>query len=242
MRITPSEQRAPSANRACNIPVVRRWPLALTLMFALLSPLTAWGQASQSLESRLRAELRSTTQQLRDLQSRQSRMEAERVNAEAQRDAALARVEALQGRLNDSEGEIQAQRRASQSRVAASQQRAEQVRGAYDELLALARQKEAQRLTLEKQARQQSAALQTCVERNGALYQAGREILDAYQHMGSGGIFRMRQPLAASARVKFENQAQDFGDRLYNNQVQVRETPTEDSESGNPSSETHPHE
>jgi hypothetical protein len=40
----------------------------------------------------------------------------------------------------------------------------------------------------------------------------------------------MRQPLAASARVEFENQAQAFGDRLYNNQVQVTETPSDDGE------------
>lgn len=202
-----------------------RWVLALMLMIGLMAPLSSWGQASQSLEERLRAELRNTTQQLRDLQSRQARLEAARADAEAQRDAALERVKVLQTRLDAVEGKMDAQRRASHSRIAATQERAEQVRGAYDELLALARQKEAQRLTLEKQARQKTAALRTCVERNEELYKAGREILDAYQNLGSGSLFRMRQPLAASARVKFENQAQDYGDRLYNNQVQVVEKP-----------------
>ena len=43
----------------------------------------------------------------------------------------------------------------------------------------------------------------------------------------------MRQPLAASARVEFENQAQAFGDRLYNNQVQVTEAPSDDGEPDN---------
>lgn len=206
--------------------------LVLTLMLGLMMPLASWGQASQSLEERLRAELRNTTQQLRDLQSRQARLEAARADAEAQRDAALERVETLQARVNATEGEMDAQRRASQSRIVASQERAEQVRGAYDELLSLAREKEAQRLTLEKQTRQQSAALQTCEERNKELFQAGRDILDAYQNLGSGSLFRMRQPLSASARVKFENQAQGFGDRLYNNQVQVVEKPETPSDGG----------
>ncbi len=217
-----------------------RWMLVLTLMTGLMAPLASWGQASQSLEDRLRAELRNTTQQLRDLQSRQARLEAARADAEAQRDAALERVKALQARLDTVEGKMDAQRRASHSRIAATQERAEQVRGAYDELLTLARQKEAQRLTLEKQTRQQSAALQTCEERNKELFQAGREILDAYQSLGSGSLFRMRQPLSASARVKFENQAQEFGDRLYNNQVQVvekPETPSDGGESGEQSAE-----
>ena len=108
---------------------------------------------------------------------------------------------------------------------------------AYDELLALAREKEAQRMTWEKQARERAAALRTCVERNEALFSAGREILDAYQNLGSGSLFRMRQPLAASARVEFENQAQAFGDRLYNNQVQVTETSSDDGEQTDQSEE-----
>ncbi len=220
----------------------RRRVLALTLVVGLMSAPAVWGQVAESLEARLRAELRSTTQQLRDLQSEQARLQAARATAETQRVAALAKVDALQGRLSNGEGKIQAQRRASQSRIDASQQRAEQVRGAYDELLTLARQKEAQRLTLKKQARQQSAALKSCVERNGALYQAGREILDAYQNLGTGDIFRMRQPLAASARVQFEDKAQDFGDRLYNNQVQVTETPSNQGEPAHQAAETENHE
>jgi len=88
-------------------------------------------------------------------------------------------------------------------------------------------------MTWEKQAREWAAALRTCVERNEALFSAGREILDAYQNLGSGSLFRMRQPLAASARVEFENQAQAFGDRLYNNQVQVTEAPSDDGEPDN---------
>ena len=162
---------------------------------------------------------------------------SKRAKAESQRDDALAQVEALQARLDDREGKLTAERRASQSRIAASQERAQQVRDAYDELLALAREKEAQRMTWEKQARERAAALRTCVERNEALFSAGREILDAYQNLGSGSLFRMRQPLAASARVEFENQAQAFGDRLYNNQVQVTETSSDDGEQTDQSEE-----
>lgn len=218
MRMTSTRQ---VVHRGDKGRAVARRLLALTLMFGLVSTPTAWAQAPESLEQRLRAELRNTTQQLRDLQSRQARLEAARAKAESQRDEALAQVETLQARLDDREGRLSAERRASRSRLAASQERAQQVRGAYEELLALAREKEAQRITWEKQARERAAALRTCVERNEALFSAGREILDAYQNLGSGSLFRMRQPLAASVRVEFENEAQAFGDRLYNNQVQV---------------------
>jgi chromosome segregation ATPase len=234
MRITLTRQ---VVHRSDKDRAVARGLLALTLMFSLASTPTAWAQAPESLEQRLRAELRNTTQQLRDLQSRQARLEAARVKAESQRDDALAQVEALQARLDDREGKLTAERRASRSRIAASQERTQQVRGAYDELLALAREKEAQRMTWEKQARERAAALRTCVERNEAMFSAGREILDAYQDLGSGSLFRMRQPLAASARVAFENRAQAFGDRLYNNQVQVTEPPSDDGEQTDQSEE-----
>tara|TARA_R110001606_G_scaffold81584_1_gene187544 strand:+ start:7079 stop:7726 length:648 start_codon:yes stop_codon:yes gene_type:complete len=196
--------------------------LALTL-----TPV-AWGQQQESLETRLRAELRSTTQQLRDLQSRQTGLEAARVSAEAQRDSARARAQQLQAQLDAARGTLKTQQRSSQARLTASQERTDQMRGAYDQLLTLAREKEAERLALRKVVQERSESLQTCVARNSELYDAGREILDAYQSLGAGSLFKMRQPLAASARVRFENNAQAMGDRLYDNQVQVVQAPAEE--------------
>lgn len=202
-------------------------PRCWCLLLALTLAPVAWGQQQQSLETRLRAELRATTQQLRDLRSRQAGLEAARVSAEAQRDSARARAEQLQAQLDAARGTLKTQQRSSHARLAASQERTDQMRGAYDQLLTLAREKETERLALRKAVQERSTSLQTCIARNGELYDAGREILDAYQSLGAGSLFKMRQPLAASARVKFENNAQAMGDRLYDNQVQVVSAPSE---------------
>lgn len=200
--------------------VKTKWfPATLTL---LVLALPAWAQAQQSsLEERLRTELRNTTQQLRDLQSRQAGLEAARSNAEVQRDAARAQVAKLQARLDAVEGNLASQQRSSQARIAASRERAQQMRDAYDELLTLAKGKETERLTLQKALQQRTAELQTCVSRNEEMYMAGKEILSAYESLGAGSLFKMRQPLATSSRVEFENRAQEMGDRLYNAQVGV---------------------
>ncbi|MBM1145169.1 hypothetical protein ASALC70_01784 [Alcanivorax sp. ALC70] len=192
-------------------------PILAGLLLALSLPAIA--QTDQSLEQRLRAELRNTRQELQTLRSNQARLENRVSQAEAERQAALDQLAALRARLEASQGRLQSQQRASRGRLEESRQQNQKVRAAYDELLEMARDKEAQRRQLAQRAQAQADALETCVARNDALFKAGREILDAYESLGAGSLFRMRQPLAASARVEFENRAQDFGDRLYNNQV-----------------------
>lgn len=196
-----------------------KWVPAMLLVMFL--PGTALAQQASSLEERLRSELRGTTQQLRNLQSRQASLEAARSNAEIQLEAARARIAELEGRVDATQNRMAAQQRSSAARVAASQERTEQVRGAYDELLQLARNKEAERQKLAQSLKQHEAELQTCVIRNEEMYRAGKAILVEYESLGAGSLFKMRQPLASSSRVEFEKRAQDLGDRLYNAQVQV---------------------
>jgi hypothetical protein len=64
----------------------------------------------------------------------------------------------------------------------------------------------------------------TCTARNKQLYQIGSEILDAYSHMTMGTVIASREPFAASERVKLENAAQAYGDRLYEQRYDPRET------------------
>ncbi|MBM7333298.1 MAG: DNA repair protein [Alcanivorax sp.] len=187
------------------------------LCLALSLPVLA--QTGQSLEERLRAELRNNRQELQMLRSQQAQWEARAARAEAERRAAEEKLAAMQAHLSDSEKKLAAQRRASAGRLAESRERNQQVRDAYDQLLGMARDKEVERRQLARRVTEQAQALETCAARNGELYRAGREILDAYESLGAGGLFKLRQPLAASARVEFEEGAQAYGDRLYNNQV-----------------------
>ena len=58
--------------------------------------------------------------------------------------------------------------------------------------------------------------------KNREMYQAGKDILNAYERVSTGDMMAMRQPFARSARVKFEEQAQEYGDKLYDAQVRPR--------------------
>ncbi|MCJ9714093.1 DNA repair protein, partial [Bordetella hinzii] len=69
-------------------------------MLVLIAGLAAPASA-QSMEERLRAQLRTTTQQLQQLQSQQAQTNAARAAAEAQRDTAQKEVQRLGALLED---------------------------------------------------------------------------------------------------------------------------------------------
>ena len=46
--------------------------------------------------------------------------------------------------------------------------------------------------------------------------------LDAYENVGIGTVIASRQPFAAKARVKYEQIAQEYGDKLYEGKFDPR--------------------
>ncbi|MGV2866879.1 DNA repair protein [Achromobacter sp. ESBL13] len=202
----------------------RRLAAAVALCAAGLS--VAGGARAESMEERLRAQLRSTTQQLQQLQSEQAQINAAKTAAETQRDAAQKELELLRAQLAKSRGQAEklagqqdAVAQAAQAQVAASQAQLGKFKGAYDELLTLSRAKEAERAALARTVALRDDDIKTCVARNRQMYEAGKEILNAYERISTGDILAIKQPFAGKARVQFEEQAQTYGDKLYDAQV-----------------------
>lgn len=76
---------------------IKRTMLAAALTGTLL--LAAGGAHAQSIEDKLRSQLRSTVQELRQLQDNQAQLQSDKAAAEKQRDDALAQLKAMQGQL-----------------------------------------------------------------------------------------------------------------------------------------------
>jgi len=172
---------------------------------------------AQTLEEQLRSQLRDARSQLQDLQNDQASWQAQKASAESERDQARKALEQAQAelaRLRAAGGDgkaVAAERGARQQAEAALQQ------ARKDNADATAKLKEQQGRDGAAQAQLDEArqALGTCSARNQKLYEVGQEILDAYVHIDMGSVIGARQPFAASARVKLENAAQAYGDRLY---------------------------
>lgn len=176
---------------------------------------------AQSIEERLRTQLRTTTQQLRELQDAQAQSQADRAQAEQQRDKALADLKAAQAELASSKGKPDAQaamQRELAAEKAARAQDSQQLakyRAAYEQQVAALRTHGAEQERQQGALKARAAQLQVCEAKNAQLYDVGQEVLSAYEHVGIGSIFSSREPFAQSARVKYDQIAQGYGDRLY---------------------------
>lgn len=186
-------------------------------------------QGAPTMEERLRTQLRTTTDQLQQAKNELAALKAGGATAGAPGKAGKDSPEALRKQLDDAQQQLAAERqsrerlaqdaRASQSEVKTIADKANtqisQYRNAYDELLKLARQADAQRKQLAEETAAQRAALKLAQEKNDRLYAVGQEILTAYETMDVATIVAARQPFAAQARVKYEQIAQQYGDKLY---------------------------
>jgi DNA repair exonuclease SbcCD ATPase subunit len=182
---------------------------------------TALPASAQSIEDRLRSQLRETTEQLHQLQDSQSQLQADKTVAEQQRDKALADLKQAQADLAAAKGKSPAEAETERSLAAEKASHAQdsqqlaKYKSAYEDLLGVSRSRDTERTQLQTTLKGQQTQLQTCEAKNVQLYQVGHEILDAYEHVGLGTVLSSREPFAQSARVKYDMIAQNYGDTLY---------------------------
>lgn len=190
-----------------------------------LGLLLATGANGEGMEERLRTQLRSTTQQLQALQSQQAQASAAQLAAQNEVKAAQAQIKQLTAELAKAKGlaeqlagQQQSLHSQAQAQVAASAEQTGKFKKAYDELLVLARGKEAERSKLQAQLAERDTQVQQCSAKNQQMYGVAKQILTAYENIDVAELMKIRQPFAGSARVKFDELAQGFGDELYKTQ------------------------
>lgn len=190
-----------------------------------LGLLLATGANGEGMEERLRTQLRSTTQQLQALQSQQAQASAAQLAAQNEAKAAQAQIKQLTAELARAKGlaeqlagQQQSLHSQAQAQVAASAEQTGKFKKAYDELLVLARGKEAERSKLQAQLAERDTQVQQCSAKNQQMYGVAKQILTAYENIDVAEVMKIRQPFAGRARVKFDELAQGFGDELYKTQ------------------------
>ncbi|WP_426234732.1 DNA repair protein [Pseudomonas sp. TWP3-2] len=194
------------------------------LLFGL-GVLVASGASAEGMEERLRTQLRSTTQQLQALQSQQAQASAAQLAAQNEAKAAQAQIKQLSAELAKAKGvaeQLAGQQQnlhsQAQAQVAASNEQTGKFKKAYDELLVMARAKEAERSKLQAQLTERDTQVQQCSVKNQQMYGVAKQILTAYENIDVAEVMKIRQPFAGTARVKFEELTQGFGDDLYKTQ------------------------
>jgi chromosome segregation ATPase len=173
---------------------------------ALLALLPISGAHAQSIEERLRDQLRATVNQLHQLQDDQAQLQAQKAQAEQERDQlktelAAAKAEAAHNRSNGAqthelEGEVS------------------KYKDQYTQETAAAQKAQADHDKLQADLIKAQALVGACEEKNTALLKTGNEILDAYEDFDIGDAVGAREPFFQTKRVELQNEAQDFDDKL----------------------------
>lgn len=208
--------------------------LPVLLMLLAGGAAQAQGQKGQSMEERLRAELRNVTAQLQQTRGELEMLKAKGVPAAKAAPMAAPASDGLKKELARSQSQL-AQERAQRERLAAEQQRSAaaaqeaaanlaQYRQAGERLAATGKQIEAERARLDGEVAVQRSALARCESKNTQLYAAGQDILRAYEGLDVLDVMKARQPFAAQSRVKLEQIAQQYGDQLYQGRFDARQT------------------
>ncbi|MGY2486555.1 hypothetical protein [Cupriavidus sp. CP313] len=205
---------------------------AVALLLALAAG-AAHAQQGQSMEERLRNQLRITTTQLQQAQNELAALKAGQPRGGAGGDAGTLRKELDAARAQlaaerDARDKLAGSARQAQQHSQAVAEKAgsqiAQYRGAYDELLRMARGLEAERQRLAAEATARQTALSRCEVANAQLYAVGQDILRAYETVDLGTVLAARQPFAAQSRVRYEQIAQEYGDKLYQGRFDARST------------------
>jgi len=210
-----------------------RLPLLLLMLLAGGAAL-AQGQKGQSMEERLRAELRNVTAQLQETRGELEVLKAKGAPAAKAASVAATAGDGLKKELARSQSQL-AQERAQREKLGEQQQRSAaaaqeaaanlaQYRQASEQLAATGKQLEAERARLDGEVTVQRGALARCASKNARLYATGQEILQAYEGLDVLDVMKARQPFAAQSRVKLEQIAQQYGDQLYQDRFDARQT------------------
>jgi chromosome segregation ATPase len=165
---------------------------------------------AQTLEDRLRDQLRATMNQVQQLQDQQASLQAAKTAAEKERDDLKAQLAAAKAQL------AHASRNAADvQKEAALESQITQYKDAATQATGNVQQAQADRDKTQKALDEIQKKFGVCEDKNAKLYKTGNEILDAYENFDMGDAIGANEPLIGIRRVELENEAQGFDDRLH---------------------------
>jgi hypothetical protein len=205
---------------------------AASLLLAATSPthLSAQEEDQAAIEAKLRESLRGSMLQLRNTEAERARLDAElqalKVQSERQIKELTAKLgESLKRADEDkalAEKTIADQGKkleAEQARTAAFAASLEKWKASYYQITDIARAKEAERLRLLDKSLRLEHTVADRERSNLELYKTGQEILDRYENFAFGKALLAREPFTGLAKVRLEEQVQDYKDQLTDGMV-----------------------
>lgn len=203
----------------------------LTIALSLLLSCTLSAAPPADPNQRLRDTLKNTMLQLRAVETERAGLQAAHLVDEAKIQELNARVEDLNQKIakitKDAIDEQEAAKKeihglktkqeAQSVHMAQLQEALEKWKAGYNDVVKIAREREALRAKAVSKAVLAERRLAERERQNLELYVTGREILDRLAGISLGTALTAREPFVGTTRVKLQNLVQDYGDRLQDN-------------------------
>jgi len=190
-------------------------------------------------EARLRDALRGATQQLRAAQDQVAELQAAQAATDKEKEGLQGQIKAAADQLAELSQKSAADKAASDKTIAGlnaevSDQAGKIVQGsealekwkaAYNQAAEIARAKEAARAKLAEQLVLAQRVIADRETQNLTLYKIGSEILTRYEKFSLGEALSAKEPFVGTARVRLENQIQDYEDKLADQKIKLSQAP-----------------
>jgi len=192
--------------------------------------LTAQEEDQAAIEAKLRDSLRGAMLQLRTVETERARLDAElqalKVQSERQIKDLTARLDESLKRAGEDKtladktiAEQEKKLKAEEARTTAFADSLEKWKASYFQITDIARAKETERLRLLDKSLRLEHTVADRERRNLELYEIGGEILDRYENFAFGRALLAREPFTDLAKVRLEEQVQDYKDKLEDGKV-----------------------
>jgi len=190
-----------------------------------------------AVEAKLRESLRGAMLQLRNIEAERARLEAElgvlTTQSERQiKDLNAKLEEALKSSAEEKTladkkiAEQEKKLEAEVARTAAFAAALDKWKASYFQITEIARTKEAERARLLDRTMSLQNTVADRERRNLELYEVGKEILDRYENFAFGKALLAREPFTGLAKVRLEEQVQDYKDQLTDGMVRENDPVT----------------
>jgi uncharacterized coiled-coil protein SlyX len=218
-------------------------PGLLTTVFS--SGLLQAADQANTVEERLRGQLRSTMLQLRDAQNQAATLQSAQAEDEKQKKALTDRVDELTKQAASDKdaatktiADLNAKVTDQTTLINQMKDALDKWKEAYNKAVEVATTKEAQRAKFESQAILLHRRVENDENKNLALYQLGKEVLNRYEKFGLGTAITSREPFVGITKVKLENLVQDYSDKLMDQTVKPGAAPAPERPAASPSQTT----
>jgi len=169
-------------------------------------------------DARLRETLRTLTVRLRSAETERNTLLSDKAQLEQEKKALSGKVDALNKQVAADKEKLD-QLEAKQKELDDTKESLGKWKTAYEQIQTAAQKSEAERAKLASESIILKRKVEDRERKNLELFKTANEILTRYEKYGLGEALLAKEPFSGIARVKLENQVQDYQDKIADERV-----------------------